>query len=48
MSCTKEHEMIELEIETCKNNIKFYEMQINEMEQKLKELKKLKNNYEYY
>lgn len=48
MSCTKEHEMVELEIEACKNNIKFYELQINEMEQKIKELEKLKEHYKSY
>lgn len=40
--------MIELEIETCKNNIKFYEMQIDNMEEKLAELEKIKKEYEYY
>ncbi|MFH0798267.1 MAG: hypothetical protein V1906_02540 [Candidatus Woesearchaeota archaeon] len=48
MNCNKEHEMIELEIETCKENIKFYETQIDNMEEKLAELERLKKEYDYY
>lgn len=40
--------MIELEIETCKKNIKFYEMQIDNMEEKLAELERLRKEYDYY
>jgi hypothetical protein len=48
MTCTKEHEMIELEIETYKQNIRFYEIQINNMEAKINDLKKLKEDYNNY
>lgn len=48
MTCTKEHEMIELEIETCEQNIKFYEMQIDDMEKKIGDLKRLKQEQDFY
>lgn len=44
----REEDMIKLEIMNCKQNIKFYELQIENMEEKLEELKKMYNKNNYY
>ena len=44
----KEQQMLRFEVENCKSNIEFYKMQIENMEERLHELEKLKKAYEYY
>lgn len=44
----KRKEMIALEIMNCKNNIKFYENEIENMEEKLEELEKLRQRDAFY
>jgi len=40
--------MITIEIDNCRQNIDFYKNEIENMEQKLEELERLKKSYEYY
>ncbi len=44
----KEQQMLRFEVENCKKNIEFYRLQIDQMEEKLLELEKLRKSYEYY
>mgnify|MGYP001615300829 CR=1 FL=1 len=40
--------MTKFEIDNCRKNIEFYRLQIENMEEKIMELEKLKRQYEYY
>ena len=44
----KEHKMVRFEIDNCRDNIEFYKLQIENMEERLQELEKLRKAYEYY
>ncbi len=44
----REHQMTKFEIDNCRKNIEFYRLQIENMEEKILELEKLKRQYEYY
>ncbi len=44
----KEQQMLRFEIENCKSNIEFYKLQIDNMEERLNELERLRKAYEYY
>jgi len=44
----KEQKQVLIEIENCRQNIEFYRDQIGNMEEKISELEKLKESFEYY
>ncbi len=44
----KEQQMLRFEIENCRKNIEFYRLQIDQTEERLLELEKIKKAYEYY
>lgn len=44
----KEQQMLKFEIENCRKNIEFYQTQIENMKERLQELEKLREAYEYY
>ncbi|MFH1638635.1 MAG: hypothetical protein ABIB71_09480 [Candidatus Woesearchaeota archaeon] len=44
----KQKELIQVEIENCRNNIEFYKIEISSMEQKMQELERIREEYDYY
>lgn len=40
--------MLVFEIEACRQNIEFYKQEIENMEEKMEELRRLKKSFEYY